>query len=371
MVREPNAVDFWRGYALVAIFINHIPGVYYGRFTHANFSISDSADLFVFLAGWAVRLLSGTGQRRQSTWYMVLRVGGRAVTLYVAQITITMIAIAMLAAAAILRDNALLLEWHNASAVFHDPVQTHIGLALITHHLGYFDILPLYVVLMSTVAPVMVVIDRYAPNWLLPISLGVYLTVLAIGFNLPTWPAEGQWFFNPLAWQLVFVLGFVLARPEGIGGAVRRHVNPIRWVAVPLVVLSILVVWFDWWPDPTKVPQPTLFFVAGKTFMTPMRLIQFLALVAVMSWVFPYIRRWMMPLAAFFSMLGRNSLYVFCVGSLLSLGGQIIRFIYRGNLAIDTTVVVFGIAFMALTAWLPEWRENLRLRSPPKQLPAS
>ena len=66
---------------------------------------------------------------------------------------ITMIAIAMLAASATLLDNPLLLEWHNAAAVFYDPILTHIGLATLTHHLGYFDILPLYVVLMA-MAPV-------------------------------------------------------------------------------------------------------------------------------------------------------------------------------------------------------------------------
>ena len=37
---------------------------------------------------------------------------------------------------------------------------THIGLALLTHQLGYFDILPLYVVLML-MAPVFALIDRY------------------------------------------------------------------------------------------------------------------------------------------------------------------------------------------------------------------
>ncbi len=56
MPRQANAVDFWRGIALITIFINHIPGNYWGRFTHANYSISDSADLFVFLAGWSLRL---------------------------------------------------------------------------------------------------------------------------------------------------------------------------------------------------------------------------------------------------------------------------------------------------------------------------
>ena len=95
MVREANPVDFWRGFALIAIFINHIPGIYYSRFTHASYSISDSADLFVFLAGWALRLLVGRKGRQPPPWYLVLRLGGRALTLYAAQILITMIAIAM------------------------------------------------------------------------------------------------------------------------------------------------------------------------------------------------------------------------------------------------------------------------------------
>ena len=60
MPREANAVDFWRGIALITIFINHVPGIYYARFTHANYSLSDSADLFVFLAGWSLRLLVGS-----------------------------------------------------------------------------------------------------------------------------------------------------------------------------------------------------------------------------------------------------------------------------------------------------------------------
>ena len=56
MTRQANAIDFWRGFALVSIFINHIPGVFYERLTHRNFSISDSAELFVFLAGWSLGL---------------------------------------------------------------------------------------------------------------------------------------------------------------------------------------------------------------------------------------------------------------------------------------------------------------------------
>jgi hypothetical protein len=373
MPREPNAVDFWRGFALITIFINHIPGLYYSRFTHGNISLSDSADLFVFLAGWSVRLLSGTGERRMPTRDLVLRLAGRALELYAAQVLITMIAIAMLAASALEFSNPLLLEWHNAAAVFHDPVPTHIGLAALTHQLGYFDILPLYVVLMLTV-PLFAVLDRTAPNLVLPVSFALYVVTLVFRLTLPTWPVPGTWFFNPLAWQLVFVLGFVMAKGDaGAGAFVRRHIVRIRVAALPLVVLGTLIVWFNWWPDPTKVPEPKLFFIADKTFVTPIRLIQFLSVVAVFSLAYPYIRwlgafvwtRWLMaPLIGLFAMLGRNSLYVFCIGSLLSLAGQVIRYIFRGTVGVDTAVVISGILIMAVTAWLAELRERGRKERP-------
>jgi hypothetical protein len=369
MPRPVNAVDFWRGFALVSIFVNHVPGIYYSRFTHASYSVSDSADLFVFLAGWSVRLLIGSGDRQMPTYHVLLRLSGRALQIYAAQILIAMLAIAMLAAAAIALANPLLLEWHNAAAVFNDPVPTHIGLVLITHQLGYFDILPLYVVIML-MAPGIAALDRFAPSWVLPLSAALYCVTLAVPIPMPTWPLDGQWFFNPLAWQFVFVLGFVLAKDEGLGGLVRRNIVVVRLIGLAIVVGLFLVMWNNWWHDPTKMPQPRLFFILDKTYATPIRLIQFLSLVAVFSIAFPYIRRLVPWLVAFLSMLGRNSLEVFCVGSLLSLAGQITRFAYRGYIGVDTIVVIVGIAIMALTAWLSEWRDRAR-RPAPAAAPAS
>ncbi len=289
MTRQPNAVDFWRGFALITIFIDHIPGLIYSRYTLVNVSISDAADLFVFLAGWSIRLMAQGHQ--MTTRNLMLRLLARALELYAAQVLITMLAIAMLAATAIELSNPLLLEWHNAAAVFNDPVPAHIGLAVLTHQLGYFDILPLYVVLML-MAPLFALIDRTLPNWLLPLSLGFYVIVLAFRLTLPTWPVSGTWFFNPLAWQVLLVLGFVMAKADaGVGAFVRRHIVPIRWIAVPIVILGFCVVRFDWWPDPTDVPNPKLFFIADKTYVTPIRLIQFLALIAVFSLAFRYIKR--------------------------------------------------------------------------------
>ena len=40
---------------------------------------------------------------------------------------------------------------------------------------------------------------------------GLYAAARVFGLNLPNWPEAGGWFFNPIAWQLVFTLGLVAA----------------------------------------------------------------------------------------------------------------------------------------------------------------
>ncbi len=354
MKRQANAVDFWRGFALISIFVNHIPGMYYERFTHKNFSISDSADLFVFLAGWALFLAAGRCAATTPSGQILSRLGGRAIKIYAAQILISSLAIAMLAGAARLLENPLLLEWHNAAAMFYDPVGAHIGLVLLTYQLGYFDILPLYVALML-LAPLIILIHRVAPNWLLPVSLAIYLLALSFRVSVPSGPTAGRWFCNPLAGQLVFVLGYTRAREDGVGGFVRRHISQIRIAAVPFVVMGAAIVLFSWWPDPTQVPEPVLLFVASKSYATPIRAIQFLAVVAVMSAAYPAISRAVPRLDRFFSKLGRNSLNVFCVGSLASLFGQIMRFVYNGSFLVDTLLLVAGVVLLGFTAWISEW----------------
>lgn len=358
-MRAPNEIDFWRGLALVSIFINHIPGFAFERATHRNYGLSDSAELFVFLAGWALRRVAdesgpGTGLVR-----LVLRLAARAVTLYAAQILITMLAIALIAAAALGLDNPLLLEWHNAAAVFGDPVPTHLGLALLTHQLGYFDILPLYVVLMSG-APLLAVLHRLLPAAVLPISVVIYVAALATGFNLPTWPVEGVWFFNPFAWQLIFVLGFVLAAPAGLGGLARRHLRWLRPLAILLVLAGTVTVLSDYEPDPLRVPAPALFFIFDKSFLSPARLGHFLALAAAFAGSYTAVIRLARPLGRFLSMLGRNSLNVFCVGSLASLAGQLARFAFGGNVLVDMAILVVGVVALGFTAWVSELRERLR-----------
>ena len=197
-MRGPNEIDFWRGFALLTIFIDHVPGLIFSNYTMHYFGLSDAAELFVFLAGWSLRLLMDGRKEPMSLPNAIMRLETRALTIFFAQLIITQMALALTAAGSIILENPLFLEWNNASAAFEDPLQTQVGIVLLSHQMGFFDILPLYVVLIAG-APLCVICDRIW-KWLpLLLSLGLYAVILYTGVNLPTWPVEGRWYFNPFA----------------------------------------------------------------------------------------------------------------------------------------------------------------------------
>src|SRR5258708_39397417 len=128
-------------------------------------------------------------------------------------------------------------------------------------------------------------------------------------------------------------------------------------------MMMVLMVFWNWFHDSTTLPEPKLLFLNGKSFLTPIRLVQFLALIAVFSACYRLFAAQVPWFTEFLSSLGRNSLNVFCVASVLSLLGQIIRYRYAGSFLVDTVVVVIGIALLWLTATVSEWRERQKSQS--------
>src|SRR5208282_1567227 len=113
-------------------------------------------------------------------------------------------------------------------------------------------------------------------------------------------------------------------------------------------------------------PDPKLFFLFDKTFLSPARLIHSLALTALFAGSFQSISLWLPRVSKFLNLLGRNSLNVFCAASLLSLIGQITRFEYGGLIATDAVIIIIGVLVMGIVAWLSEWRERLRINLAPE-----
>lgn len=356
-MRPPNAIDFWRGVALVMIFVNHVPGMDYSILTLRNYAISDAAELFVFLAGCSLAFVANGSTQRKSAGQVIMRLLMRAFDIWRAQIVTISVAIAMLGASAIVFTDPLLLEWHNAGPAFSDTVRSSIGLALLTYQIGYFNILPLYVVLLL-LAIFFVVIARWSLVAALLASLALYVATLTFQIQLPSWPAGGAWFFNPLSWQLLIVLGFLAMTAKRRYPAWETAMARLWPLSLALVVLGCTIVWIDYRPDPMTVPAPRYFFLFDKEYLSPARILSMLAIAIAFYPAFPVLSQQMGPVVRYCSSLGRNSLGVFCMASLLALAGQILRYLGEPTFLLDTAIVASGLVMMRITAWIAEYQSS-------------
>src|SRR5207302_3815403 len=108
----------------------------------------------------------------------------------------------------------------------------------------FLDILPLYIVMLVIFPVILIGIQRHRLLVLVP-SAAIYLAVQILGISVPAYPPGHVWYFNPLAWQFLFVAGAVLAIPNSAGVAAtdwRRSVYP----AAVVVFVAALVIKVSW-----------------------------------------------------------------------------------------------------------------------------
>jgi hypothetical protein len=201
-----GSIDFWRGGVLVAILVDHIPGNLLETLTPRNFGLSDSSEAFVFLSGLSIGAVYLPRARNHGLAAVARSCFWRALRLYGAHLGLSLAAVVIFAIAWALSGVDDLIAAHGRSFVFETPARGLAGLALLSHQLGYFNILPLYVVLMFW-APLALSIAMRSPALALLASAGVYAVSRAFDLDLPNWPEAGGWFFNPFTWQLVFTIG--------------------------------------------------------------------------------------------------------------------------------------------------------------------
>jgi hypothetical protein len=316
-------IDFWRGAVLIVILIDHIPGNPLENLTPRNFGLSDSAEAFIFLSGLSIGLIYMPRARKYGLEPVAGGLFRRALKLYGVHIALTLSALAVFGAAYWVSGVADLIEAHGRSFVFSSPSSGLLGLALMSHQLGYFNILPLYVVLMLW-APVALALARRDPLLALVVSAGLYVAARVFGLNLPNWPEAGGWFFNPIAWQLVFTLGLVAAVLWRDGPP-----RPAPWLltlSAATVAGAALIVTDDAGLSPGLREAATAHLDVAKQDLGLARLIHFIALVYLVATA-PSFARFIAPVVrgAFggaVQSLGRNSLAIFAAGSLMSACGQ-------------------------------------------------
>ena len=203
-----DSIDFWRGIVLILILCDHVPGNWIEKSTPRNFALSDSAEAFVFLSGVSVAL-AHFGRTQRADWRgLVEKCFGRALRIYGVHIGLTCAAIAIALIAYFFCGAPDLIEAERRGDIFHQPLRAALGVLALTEQLDYFNILPLYVVLMLW-SPVALAMTRVSPWLALGVSLAIYTAARFLGLTPPSWPTPDAWFFNPFAWQFVFTLGVV------------------------------------------------------------------------------------------------------------------------------------------------------------------
>lgn len=201
--RRDSRVDVLRGLALLMIFIDHVPGNLLSLITLRNFGFADAAELFVLLAGFASMAAYGRSFSRDGIMPGLRRVLLRCLHLYLFQ---ALLLVTVLVVAG---------SWvHNIGAVPEsDAAVVHAGLNGLQHGLtlqalpASLNILPLYIILLA-LFPLIYGLMTISPLGALLASCGLWLCVnLEPSINLPNWLDGQRWFFDPFAWQFLFVIG--------------------------------------------------------------------------------------------------------------------------------------------------------------------
>jgi hypothetical protein len=367
--KRVDAIDFWRGFALLTIFIDHVPDNAFQQVTFRNFGFSDAAELFVFLSGASVALAYGTRFFNGETWAAVRAVFRRAFTLYWVQVLTSLLIIGLLAAAAGWWDNDDLVEDPDRDFVVSSPVQGITAILAMSHQLGNVNILPMYVALLL-LTPALLLLARRSDWLMLAGSAALYAVTRVFDLNVPTWPLEGVWYFNPLAWQLLFALGIFVGRRVQTGGI--GYDRRLYVLCLAIVVGAAFAVTDGFHLMPGLWSQVVELLDHAKTDLGIARLVHFLALAYVISHsgITNVFRS--TPVFAPLTLIGRYSLPVFATGCVLTAVGEVMVETrpedYAYPLTLGAFIVAGGVVLHYLVARLLAWRRTPQLR--PALVPA-
>jgi hypothetical protein len=363
-----HRVDFLRGIALATIFINHIPGNVLSHFTPVNFGFSDAAEIFVTLAGFAAAQAYFPTYAKGDRLAATLKSWRRAWLLYLCHIATTIACVAILAAAAILFARPGYLAdtieplYLNVAPLFTDPPRGYIGLATLGHQLGYFNILPMYMVLLFAM-PAIMALALHGLTPLVTASVALWIAAGTFAVDLPNYPTPGGWYFNPFAWQILLVGGFAL----GVAWRQRLKVKLPPWlvvIAVGYVILAGIVRVNQLWAYFPALPLPPLIWGFEKGYVALPRLLHGLALLVILLGTPLWSLLSRIPTSSPFHAMGRNALAVFCWGEILCLVATIARFELGGGIAVDLALVVAHFAVIASFAMILDRLRSLKAAKP-------
>jgi hypothetical protein len=357
-------LDLFRGIALWLIFLDHIPDNIVSWITIRNYGFSDATEIFIFISGYTAAFVYGRAMRDRGFIISSARILRRAWQIYIAHIFLFTIFMAEIAYVAATFENPLYAEEMNILGFLRQPDVTIFQALLLKFKPVNMDVLPLYIILLLLFPPALRVL-LWQPALALVGSALVYVLALHYNINLPAYP-NGVWFFNPFAWQLLFVFGAWCA----VGGA-QRLAGLLRSRIVFAIAVAYLVFAFGvtltWHIDALKPLVPNwlaaLMYPIDKTNLDVLRFAHFLALAAItVRFVKRDWRGLKWPILQPAILCGQHSLEIFCLGVFLAFAGQFIIAETSGGPLIQTAISVTGILIMIGTAALISWYKKMEGR---------
>lgn len=247
--RDPR-LDFFRGLAMLIIMVAHIQRNPWGNWIPARFGPSDAAEMFVFCSGYAAAIAFGGTFVRLGFWMGVRRIVLRCWQIYWAHLGLFF----FIAALSVVAQNWLgtadrnYLHGLNLMPFFNDPTSQLVGLFTLTYVPNYFDILPMYFVILL-MTPLVIVLQRIRVDVAMAFCLTLYAATWIFNLSFPAEPwSDRRWFFNPLGWQLLFFTAFMLAR----GWITPPPFKP--WLLAIAALYVVLMIPLSRWQIYTQVP---------------------------------------------------------------------------------------------------------------------
>lgn len=354
-------LDLFRGLANWAIFLNHIPGTALTWLTTRNYGFSDGADLFVFISGYTATFVFARMMIKRGFVIAATRLLRRVWQLYVAHILLFVFYLTSVHYLAHNFNIPHLMDQFNVAPLMDFPVETLTqGLVLKFKPLN-LDVLPLYIVLMGVFPPVLWLMLRYR-NWIMFGSVLMYCAARQFEWNLHSYPS-GIWYFNPFAWQLLFVFGAWLA----LGGALTLH-----FLVRSRLVLVLGVIYLGFAAAMTlsaQIPElarifPSVLFDAfnpnDKTSLAPYRVVHLAILASIVVRFIPI--DWPGLRASVFRPLikcGQQSLAVFCVGIFLAFIAHFVLETTSDTFFSQLLVGAAGLSIMTAVAYYRSWSKQI------------
>ena len=357
-------LDLFRGLALWLIFLDHVPNNIVAWFTIRNYGFSDATEIFIFISGYTAAFVYGRAMVERGFIVAGARILKRAWQIYVAHVFLFAIYIAEIAYVASSFENPLYVEEMNALDFLKTPDVTIMQALLLKFKPANMDVLPLYIVLLVMFPFALWLLIRNA-SLALAISVGLYVLTWEYSWNFESYPS-GHWFFNPMAWQLLFVFGAWCA----LGGATRLAPalrSPVTtWLAIAYLAFAFGVTLTWYFPRLGFLIPHWLgewMYPIDKTNLDVMRFAHFLALAALTVRFIPrdwpgLQSIWLRPAV----LCGQHSLEIFCLGVFLAFAAHFVMVEFYGGTAMQVAMSMAGILIMTGTALVISWYKRVEGR---------